>query len=134
VALELVGGQVAEELHAVAAFDERQAFGQQALQFDRADLRAVLFLLATLLRVFVVVELALYALSGAVKKVDRRPQQVLEIGFESCVTERRDQRIEDVGHGASDGVGFRQRPGVGSVLERTMAEELEFGEDMIGGR
>src|SRR6266540_5788144 len=66
VALELVGSQVAEELHAVAAFDEREAFGHEAFQFDRADLRAVLFLLATLLRDLVVVKLALDAVCGAV--------------------------------------------------------------------
>jgi hypothetical protein len=31
MALELVGGQIAEELRAVAAFDEREAFSHQAL-------------------------------------------------------------------------------------------------------
>ena len=56
------------------------------------------------------------------------------VGFEARVTERRDQRVEDVGHGAADGVPLRQRPAVGFVLERTMAVELELGEHMIGGR
>ena len=134
MALELVGGEVAEELHAVAAFDQREAFGHKAFQFDGADLRAVLLLLAALLRVLVVVELALDAVGGAVEQVDRRPQQVLEVGFEARVTQRRDQRVEDVGHGAADGVGFGQRPRVGLVLEGAVAVELELGEQMIGGR
>jgi hypothetical protein len=83
---------------------------------------------------FIVVEIALYAVNGTVEEIDSRPQHVLEVGFEACVTEGRDQRVEDVGDGAADGVGFRQRPGVGFVLDRTMAIELELGEDMIGGR
>ncbi len=114
MALELVGGQVAEELHAVAAFDQRDPLSDEALQLDRADFRAVLFLLAALLRNLVVVDLAYDAVGGAVKQVDRRPQQVFEIGFETRVAERRDQRVEDVGDGAADGIGLRQRPGVGS--------------------
>ena len=87
-----------------------------------------------LLRVLVVVELALDAVGGAVEEIDGRPQQALEVGFEARVTQRRDQRIEDVGHGACNGVGFGQRPRVGFVLERTMAIELELAEHMIGRR
>jgi hypothetical protein len=75
--LELVGREVAEQLHAVAAFDQREAFGHEAFQFDRADLRAVLFLLAALLRVLVAVEIALHAVGSAVEEIDGRPQQVL---------------------------------------------------------
>ena len=74
------------------------------------------------------------AVCGAVEEVDGRPEQVLEIGFEARVMERRDQRVEDVGHGAADGVGFGQRSWVGLVLEGTMAIELEFGEHVIRGR
>jgi hypothetical protein len=87
VALELIGGEVAEELHASEAFDECEALGHQAFQFDRTDLRAVLFRLAALLRVLIVVELALHAVTSAVEEVDGRPQQVLEVGFEARVTE-----------------------------------------------
>ena len=112
---------------------EREALGHEALQLDRTDLGAVLFLLAALLRDLVVVELAFDTVGGAVEEIDRGPQQVLEIGLEARVTERRDQGVEDVGHGAGDGVGFGQRPGVGLVLEGTMAIELELGEDVIGG-
>ena len=85
VALELVGGLVAEELHAVAAFDQRLPLGREAFEFDRADLGAVLFLLAALLRLFVVVEFAFDPLDGAVEEIDRRPEQVLEVGFEAGV-------------------------------------------------
>src|SRR3546814_13468008 len=34
---ELLGGAFAEELHGVAALDQRDAFGDLALEFDRAD-------------------------------------------------------------------------------------------------
>jgi hypothetical protein len=134
VTLELVGREVAKEFHAISAFAERETFGHEAFQFDRADLRAVLFLLAALLRVLVAVEIALHAVGSAVEEIDGRPQQVLEVGLEAGVTQRRDERVEDVGHGAPDGGGFRQRPGVGLVLERTMAIELELGEDVVGRR
>ena len=85
VALELVGGLVAEELHAVAALDQRLPLGDEALEFDRADFRAVLFLLAAPLRLLVVVEFALDAADGAVEEIDGRPEQVFEVGFEAGV-------------------------------------------------
>ena len=68
------------------------------------------------------------------KEIDGRPQQALEVGFETRVTQRRDQRIEDVGDRTADDVGFREQPGVGFVLERTMAIELELAKQMIGRR
>ena len=45
-----------------------------------------------------------------------------------------DERVEDVGDGAADGVGFGQWPWVGLVLEGAVAVELEFGEDVVGRR
>jgi hypothetical protein len=133
VALELVGGEVAKELHAVAAFDESQALGDEALELDRADLGAILFLLAALLRDLVVVELAFDAIGGTVEEIDRGPQQALEIGLKARVAERRDQGVEDVCDRAADDIDFRQRSRVGLVLEGTMTIELELGEDVIGG-
>ena len=59
------------------------------------------------LRLLVVVELAFDAFGGAVEEIDGRPEQVLEVGFEARVAERRDERVEDVGDGAGDGVGLR---------------------------
>ena len=94
MALELFGGLVAEELHAVASLDERQALCDQALELDRADFRAVLLLLAALLRRSVVVEIALCPVGGAMEQVDGRPEQVAEVRFEARVLQRRDQRIE----------------------------------------
>jgi len=58
VALELVGGLVAEEFYGVAALDQHHPFGGQAFQLDRADSWAILFLLAALLRLLIVVEFA----------------------------------------------------------------------------
>jgi hypothetical protein len=69
---------------------------------------------------------------GAVEDVDRRPQQVFEVGFEAGVTQRHHQGVEDVGHRAGDDLCVGHRPRVGFVLERAVAVELEFGEDVIG--
>ena len=104
---EVLGGLVAEEFHAVAALDQRHALGREALQFDRADLGAVLLLLAAPLRLLVVVELAFDPADGAVEEIDRRPEQVLEVGFEAGVGQGRDQGVEDVGDGAGDGIALR---------------------------
>jgi hypothetical protein len=41
---------IAEDLHRVAAFDERHALEDEALELDRVDFRAVLFFLAPPLR------------------------------------------------------------------------------------
>jgi hypothetical protein len=132
MALEEVGGVVAEEFHGVAPFDEGQALCQQALKLDRADFRAVLLLLAALLGALIVVEFALHPASGAMEQVDSGPPQVIEVGFEAGVTQRRDQGIEDVGDGATDEACLGQRAWIRLVLERTVAMELELGENMRG--
>ena len=74
MALELIGGVVAEELHAVAALDQRLPLGDKALELDRADLRAVLLPMAAPLRLLIVVELALDAGDRAVEEIDGRPE------------------------------------------------------------
>ena len=130
--LEAFGGLVAEELHAVAAFDQRDALGREPLEFDRSHLRAVLLALTLLLRLLVVVELAFDAIGGAVEQVDGRPEQVLEVGFEARVAQGRDQGVEDVGDGARDGIAFGKRPRIGLVVEGTVAIELKLVEDVIG--
>ena len=69
----------------VAALDHSHAFGDQPLELDRADFRAVLLGLAALLLVLVAIELASNLRRGAVEQVDRRPQEVLEVGFKAGV-------------------------------------------------
>ena len=132
LACEVVGRLVAEVFHDVAAFDQRHALGGEALQFDRADLGAILVALAALLRLFIVVEFAFDPLVGAVEEIDGRPQEVLEVGFEAGFAQGSDECIEDVGDGTGDGTGFGQRSRVGLVLEGAIAVELELGEDVIG--
>ena len=132
MALEAVGGVVAEAFHAVAAFDQGLALRQEALQLDRADFRAVLFGLAALLGVLVAVEFALEAVGGAMEQVDGRPQQVFEVGFEAGVAKGGDQGVKNVGDGAADGVGFGQGPQVRLVAGWTIAVEFKFGEDAVG--
>ena len=130
----MFGGLVAEELHAVPALDAAEVCPSAvgALQFDRADLRAILFALRSPLRLLVVVEFPLDAADGAVEGVDSRPEQVLEVGFEAGVAKGDDQGVEDVGDSAGDDAALGQRSRVGLVLEGAIAVELEFGEDVIG--
>ena len=77
VRLEAGGGRVAELFQALAPFDECRALADQAFEFDRADFRAVLFLLAAFLRLLVGIERALDVGRGAMEAVDRRPEQDL---------------------------------------------------------
>jgi hypothetical protein len=131
VAFELLGGLVAEEFHRVPALDQRPALRGQALQFDRANFGAVLLLLAAKLRLFVVVELALDPADGAMEEIDRRPNQIFEVGFETSIGERRDERVENVGDRAGSDVGVGQGPWIRLVLKRAVAIELEFSENAI---
>ena len=132
MAFELFGGLIAHQLEGVAAFEESPAFGDVALQFDGLHLTAVLFALAAPLRLLVVVEFALDPVGGAVEEIDGRPQEIVEVGLEASVAEAHDQGVEDVGDRAGDDVAFGKRSGVGFVLERAIAVELEFGQDMVG--
>src|SRR6266478_168108 len=71
VDLKAFDGLIAEEFETVTTFDQSDAFGRQALKFDRLHLRPVLLALAFALRLFVVVELACDAVGGTMEEVDR---------------------------------------------------------------
>ena len=75
--LEGFGGEIAECLVGIAAFDERQALGEQSFQLDRAKFGAILLTLGALLRLLVVVERVFDPFAGAVEDVDDAPEQVL---------------------------------------------------------
>ena len=79
------------------------------------------------LRVLVVVEFALDAADGAVEEIYGRPEQVLQVGFETGFGQGGDEGVEEVGDGAGDDWALRQRSRVRFVLEGTVALELEFG-------
>ncbi|MCK1453179.1 hypothetical protein IVB36_20355 [Bradyrhizobium sp. 35] len=108
--LKALDGLVAEELQAVAALDQCDAFSRQALEFDRSNFGAVLLALALLLRLFVVVELAFDAVDGTMEQVDSRPEQIVKIRLEPSVAQGRDQGIEDVGDGYGDDPALGKRP------------------------
>src|SRR5262245_6960568 len=99
---EALDGLIAEEFQAVAAFDQRDAFGRQALEFDRSYFRAVLLALALALCLFVVVELAFNTVSCTMEKVDGRPQQIRKVRLEPGVAQGRDQGVEDIGDRTGD--------------------------------
>ena len=121
VALVVGGGLVAQELEGVPSLDKRVALGRQSLQFDGADLRAVLGLLAAALRLLVVVELAFDAIDRAVEEVDRRPEERVEIGLEPRVGEGRDERVEDVGDGGGRDARLGHGAWIGVAVERSMS-------------
>ena len=114
VALEVFGCLVAEEFDGVAAFDQRHALGDEALQFDRTDFGAVLFLLASPLRQFVAVEFAFDPLGGAVEEIDGRPQQVLEVWFETGFAQASRSGRQNVGDGVATCVASGSGLGSGS--------------------
>lgn len=87
-----------------------------------------------MLPVLVVIEFALGAVRRAVKEMHRGPEQVFEVGFEPCITERGDECIEDVGERDLHGRFVGQRAGIGFVLVRTVAVELKLSDDGRGGR
>ena len=130
--LEEIGGLVAEELHAVAALKERDPLGGEAFQFDRSDFGAVLLLLRALLRVLIRVEFARDAITGAVEQIHRRPQEIVEVGFETGFTKASDEGVEDVGERASHACLLGQGTRVALVLMRAAAVELQFVEEMAG--
>ena len=86
--LKTLDGLVAEELQAVAALDQRDAFSREALEFDRSYFGAVLLALALVLRLLVVVELAFDAIDGSMEQVDGRPEQIVKIRLEPRVATR----------------------------------------------
>ena len=132
--LEQLGGVVAHEFEGVAALDEADALGDEALELDRLDLGAVLLGLAAALRLLVGVELALDAVGLAVEQVDERPQQIGEIVLEARAGQH---GAEGLDHGvelAADGVGLGQGARIGLVLAGAMAVERELVEQMRGRR
>ena len=130
---ESVGREIAQGLVRVATFDQRQPLGQEPFQLDRLHFGPVLLTLAALLRLFVVVELALDAADGAVEDVDDAPEQVFQVGLEAGVLQGGGEGVEGVGDRGAHEVILGKRSWVGFALERAVAEELEFGEE-VGGR
>lgn len=129
----MFGGLIAHQFEGVAALQQGLTLGGQALQLDRFHLAAILFALKAALALLIVVQLAFDAVGGAVEEIDRRPEEIVEVGFEAGVFERGDQGVEDVGDGAGDAVAFREWARVRFVLEGAVAVELKFLEDMVGG-
>ena len=92
---------------AVAALDQRHAFGRETLQFDRSHLRAVLLVLA--LRC----ACSLSSSSRSIRSMARWNRLTVDqsrssrSGSSRVSLECRDQGVEDVGDGAGDGIGLR---------------------------
>lgn len=122
--LKSFDGLVPEELQAVAAFDQRDAFRRQALEFDRSYFGAVLLALALVLRLLIVVELAFDAIDGTMEQVDSRPEQIVKVPLEPRVVQGRNQGVEDIGDGTGDHLAFGKRSRIRLVVERTVTVEL----------
>ncbi len=104
------------------------AFADKSLELYRADFGAILLPLATALGLLIVIERTLDSSGGAVEEIDRRPEQVLEVRFKTCVGQRCDEGIEDVGDRAANKASFGERPRIRFRLVGAVAMELELGE------
>ena len=116
-----------------AALDEGLAVGDQALEFDRADFGAVLFVLALLLPVFVVFKLALHAGGLFVEEIGQVPEKIVEVRLEACVAEGAGKDVEEVRDCACNEVGIGKRAGIGLVPGRLIAVEFEVLDHASGG-
>ena len=93
---------------------------------------AVLLVLGAALDDLVVVEFAFDLLAGAVKEIDGRPQEIVEVGFEARVFHAGNQCIEDVRDGTCNTVAFGQWSGIGFILEGSVAVELKLLQNVVG--
>ena len=132
--LEQVGRLVAHDLESIAALDQRDALCRQPFQLDRLHLGAVLLVLAGTLRFLVAIEVACDAAGRPVEEIDRRPQQVFEIGLEPGVFEHAGEGFEDAGKSGVDRRLVGQRPRVRLVLVRPVSVHLQLEDDAVGGR
>lgn len=131
--LELFSGGLAQKFQRVAALDQRNALIDEPFKFDRLDLGAVLFALTPFLGILVIIEFALNAILGAVEEIGKLPAQILQIGLEPRVDQRRDEGIEHVGHGTCCQALVGQRSGIGFVAKGSVAEKGKFIEKVCGG-
>jgi hypothetical protein len=132
VALELVGGLVAEELHAVAAFDQRLPSAvRRSSSTERISEPSCSFWLRCC-------ACSLSSSSRSIRSVARWKRLTVDQSRSSRSGSRRvslsaTTRASKMSATApATDVGFGQRPRVGLVLEGAVAVELEFGEDVIG--
>ena len=132
--LKTFDGLIAEQFQTVAALDQRDAFGRQALEFDRSYFRAILLALALALRLLVAVEFTFNPISGTMEQVDRRPEQILKIRFKPGIAESSHQGVEDIGDSTSDHLALGKRSRVRLVVVWTVAEKLQFTEDVVSWR
>ena len=105
----------------------------EALELHRPHLRAVLLALAGTLGPLVVIEVTLDPVDAAVEHVHERPQQRVQVGLQTGVRQRRNQRVEHVGECALQLGGLRQRTRIGLIVVGAMGIEGELFEKM-GGR
>src|SRR5690554_6127446 len=73
---------IAHQFERIAAFDKGLTGDNEPFEFDRFDFGSILLLLKSPLGLLVIVELPLDAGGGAMESVDRRPEQLVEVGIE----------------------------------------------------
>jgi hypothetical protein len=122
---------VAKEFKCVAALGHGGALDDEALEQDGTDLRSVLLLLAALLVVLVAVELALDPVASAMEVVHGRPEQVLEIGLQPSVYQRRNEGVKNVDKRSSDGVLIGEGARIRFILMPMIAVDLQFVDDAV---
>ena len=86
---------VAAELEGIAALDQRNPLRGQTLEFDGADLGAVLLKLRAPLRLLVGIEIPGDPVDLAMEHIDERPQQLIEVVFEAGVGQHGGETVDD---------------------------------------
>jgi hypothetical protein len=125
---------VAQMFEDLAAFEKGLAFGDEAFEFDRAHLAAILLGLGASLAVFVVVERPLHAPRLAVKEVGEMPGEIVEVILEAAAGEDGGQAFKQEIEALIDLIGIGQRPGIGLVFISVIAVDLQLFDDAGGWR
>ncbi len=125
---------VAQIFEDLAAFEKRLAFGDEAFEFDRAYLAAILFGLGASLAVFVVVERTLHAAGLAVKEVGEMPGEIVEVILEAAAGEGGGQAFKHEIEALIELVRIGQRAGIGLVLMGVITMDLQLFDDAGGWR
>jgi hypothetical protein len=125
---------VAQIFEDLAAFEKSLAFGDEAFEFDRAHLAAILFGLGASLAVFVVVQGPLHAARLAVKEVGEMPGEIVEVILEAAATEDGGQTFKQEIEALIELVRIGKRAGIGLILMGVITMDLQFFDDAGGWR
>ena len=128
----MLGGEIADVLESFAALEKGLAIKDEAFEFDRTHFRAVLFVLAFLLPVFVVFEVTLQASGLFVEEIGHVPENVVQFGLKARVAQSAAKDVEEVRDCAGKKVRFGKWAGIWLRARGLVAVEFEVFDDASG--